>query len=383
MDAARPLGPLGEAAHNLPLHQTTNFSYPDAAVADQAAAGQAYLYGRHANPTVEALERAVADLEAAEAGLAFASGMAALAAALLADGDDLRTAPGGEILLSEGLYGGTTELLRTYGPRQGLTTRLVPAWDTEAVRAAFTPRTRAIVVETLSNPLLRVPDLPALGALAAERRVALVVDSTSTSPVLCRPLEHGARLVVHSATKYIGGHGDLLGGLVLGSDEALAPLRRHRTLTGAVMDPFSAWLAVRGLRTLPLRIARQCENAAQLARALRQLPGVRAVHHPALPEHPDHLRAGALLAAPGALVTFELADGPAARRLYDRVRVIGRAASFGEVSSLLTHPATFSHRGLSPDERARAGITDGLLRLSVGIEDVADLEADLRQALEL
>lgn len=361
--------------HTFPIFQTSNFTYPDAATADRAAAGETYLYSRHGNPTVEAFESALADLEGADGAVAFGSGMAALAAALF-------TLPPGRLLLSEGLYGGTAELLRTGAGRHGFTVDLVPAWDTQAVARALTPDTRGLVVETLSNPLLRVCDLPALASLCQGVGAALVVDSSAATPVLCRPLAHGASLVVHSATKFLGGHGDLLGGVVLGRAETLAPLRAHRILHGAVLEPFSAWLALRGLRTLPVRLERQCETAARLASILVGLPGVRAVHHPSLPAHPDHARARALLAAGGALVSFELADLSAARAFYDRVRLIGRAASFGEVSSLLTHPATFSHKALPPAERARQGIADGLLRLSVGLEDVQDLERDVRQALQ-
>jgi cystathionine beta-lyase/cystathionine gamma-synthase len=371
-----PLGPAGEGSHAAPLFQTSSYVYPDAGAADRAAAGEAYLYARHGNPTVESLERAVADLEGAEAGLAFASGMAAVSSVLLA-----RAEPG-EVVASEGMYGGTTELLGDLGPRQGLTLRLVPAWDTDAVRAALSPRTRAILVETITNPLLRVADLTALGALAREHRVPLLVDSTFATPLLCRPLEHGAEVVIHSVSKYIGGHGDLIGGVAVGSAAALAGVRRHRTLLGGSMDPFCAWLALRGLRTLAVRLERQCATAARLAETLSRIPNVRRVHYPGRPDHPDHQRAARLLAAPGAMVSFELADGAAARRFYDRVQVIARAASLGEVSSLLTHPASFSHKGLPAEERARLGIADGLLRLSVGLEDPADLEEDLRQALE-
>jgi methionine-gamma-lyase len=361
--------------HAPPLYQTSNYVYPDAAAADRAAAGEAFIYARHGNPTTAALERAVADLEGAEAGLAFSSGMAALAAVLFACTD------GGEVLASEGMYGGTTELLGDLGPRHGLSVRFVPAWDTEAVRAALGPRTRSILVETVTNPLLRVADLPALGLLAGPRGLPLVVDSTFASPVLCRPLEHGAHLVIHSVSKYIGGHGDLIGGVAVGDARTLASVRRYRTLLGGTMDPFCGWLALRGLRTLAVRMERQCATAAHLADVLAALPGVRRVHYPGRPDHPDHQRARALLAAPGAMVSFELADGAAARRVYDRVRIVARAASLGEVCSLLTHPASFSHKGLAAEERARLGIPDGLLRLSVGLEDRQDLEEDLRWAI--
>ena len=374
--AFAPLGPSGETSHAVPLYQVSNFSYPDARGADAAAEGRAYLYGRHGTPTVAALEAAMAGLEGADAGLAFASGMAAIASATLA------CAAGGEVLLSEGIYGGSTELVTGLGPRLGITARTVPAWDSEAVAAAIGPETRVLLVETVSNPLLRVADLPTLGRLARKRKIALVVDATASSPLLCRPLGLGATLVVHSLSKYVGGHGDLIGGIALGGAALIKELHRHRTLLGAVIDPFCAWLALRGLRTMAVRMERQCETAGRLAAVLAKHPAVRAVHYPGLRSHPDYARAGRTLARPGALISFELRSGAAARKFYDRVRVVTRAASFGEVTSLLTHPATFSHKGLGRPERERLGIRDGLLRLSVGIEDSADLEADIRQALE-
>jgi methionine-gamma-lyase len=372
-----PLGPHGERAATAALHQTANYVYADAAGAAHAAGGESFIYSRHGNPTVDAFARAVADLEGAEAGLAFASGMAAVSTAIFAQAG----AEGIEVLAAEGIYGGTTELLSGLGTRFGVRARFAPAWDLAAFEAAIGPRTKVVLVETLSNPLLRVPDLRALGALARARGLTFVVDSTFTTPCLIRPLDLGADLVVHSVSKYLSGHGDVIGGVAVGRAEAMAPLRATRTLLGGSMDPFAAWLALRGLRTLPLRLARQCESAVVLAAVLETLPSVRRVHHPSLPRHPDHAVARAQLAAPGAMITLELADGAAARRFYDRVRVFTRAASLGEVVSLVTHPASFSHGMLTPEERARLGIDEGLVRLSVGIEDVADLEADLRQAL--
>jgi methionine-gamma-lyase len=369
------LGPHGERAATAPLYQTANYVYGDAEGAAHAASGESFIYTRHGNPTTDAFARAVAELEGAAGGLAFASGMAAMSTALLG------LAAGGEVLAAEGIYGGTTELLTGLGPRFGVRARFVPAWDLRAVEGAVGPDTKVLLVETMSNPLLRVPDLRALGALARARGLTFVVDSTFTTPFLVRPLEHGAHLVVHSVSKYLSGHGDVIGGVVVGESTALATVRHTRTLLGGTMDPFAAWLALRGLRTLPLRIARQCESAARLAAVLEALPGVRAVHYPGLRQHPDRAIAAALLAAPGAMITFQMVDGGAARRFYDRVRVFTRAASLGEVASLVTHPASFSHGSLSAEERARLGIDEGLLRLSVGIEDVQDLEADLRHAL--
>jgi cystathionine beta-lyase/cystathionine gamma-synthase len=373
--ASGALGPNGESAHNPPLFQTTNYTYPDAAAADRAAEGQGFLYSRQGNPTTQGLAEAVAALEGAEAGMVFASGMAAITAAVFA------TATGGEVLASDGLYGGSIELLRELGPRHGVETRFVPVWDLAAVRAAIGPKTRALLVETVSNPLLRVADIPALGALARERGLALLVDATFTTPCLSRPLSQGATVVIHSVSKYIGGHGDLIGGAAAGSAAVIAALAPYSRLLGGIMDPFAAWLCLRGARTLPLRMERACANAARLAQVLSGLPQVKRVHYPGLDAHPDHQTCVTTLSAAGAMVSFELADGVAARRAYDRVQLISRAASLGEVASLLTHPASFSHKGLPAAERARLGIGEGLLRLSVGIEDVADLEADLRQAL--
>jgi cystathionine beta-lyase/cystathionine gamma-synthase len=373
------LGPHGERAATAALYQTTNYVYADAEGAARAAAGDAFLYTRHGNPTTDALWRAVADLEGAEAGLTFASGMAAVATALFACVGE--RGDGAPVLAAEGIYGGTTELLTVLGPRLGLGARFVPAWDLAAVAAAIGPDTKVLLVETLSNPLLRVPDLRALGAIARARGLTFVVDSTFTTPCLVRPLALGADLVVHSVSKYLSGHGDVIGGVAVGSKKAMEPLSKTRTLLGGNMDPFAAWLALRGLRTLPLRLARQCESAVLLAAVLETLPAVVRVHHPSLPAHPDHAVARAELAAPGAMITIQLADGAAARRFYDRVRVFSRAASLGEIVSLVTLPASFSHGTLPAEERARLGIDEGLVRLSVGIEDVADLEADLRQAL--
>jgi methionine-gamma-lyase len=380
------LGPAGEAPHGVPIFQGSNFSYPDAAAADAAASGDAFIYARHGNPTGAALEAAMANLEGAERALAFGSGMGALAAALEAAVHRDTDGPGEriELLASDGIYGGSTELVTEIARRCGARTRFVPAWETAVVAAAIGPKTRTLLIETLSNPLLRVPDIARLAQLCRARGVALVVDATATTPLLCRPLQLGANLVVHSLSKYVGGHGDLIGGLVAGDAALMARVHRQRTLGGAVLGPFAAWLALRGLRTLGVRLARQCENAARLARVLARHPNVRAVHHPSLASHPDRARARALFArglAPGALISFSLKTPAAARRFYDRVQIIGRAASFGETNSLLTHPATFSHKGLSAAERARLGIDDSLLRLSVGLEAAADLEADVKQAL--
>lgn len=369
------LGPAGERPHVAPIYQTSIYEYADASAADAAAEGGAYIYSRYANPTVEALEAAVASLEGGDEACAFASGMGALAATLLALGR------GAHVLVSDGIYGGTTELATGLGPSLGLAVESVPAWDLDAVEAHLRTETRVLLVETISNPLLRVVDLPALAALCHRNGTALVVDSTFASPALVRPLAHGATAVVHSASKYLSGHGDVIGGVVVAARPVLEGIRLRRKLLGANLAPFEAFLTLRGLRTLGLRLPRQCDNAAAVARHLQGHEKVRAVHYPGLSHHPDHERASRLLARPGAMVSFEVANVAEARRFYDRIRVFHRAASLGDVASLVTHPVSFSHRGVPADARRAAGITEGLLRLSVGIEDEADLLDDLDQAL--
>jgi methionine-gamma-lyase len=252
----------------------------------------------------------------------------------------------------------------------------------DAIDAAIKPTTRVVHVESITNPLLRVADLDAIAAVCRARGVPLVVDATFATPLLQRPIERGAVLSVHSATKYIGGHGDLLLGVVSGPKSEIAKVRRLRKLQGGNADPFAAWLALRGLRTMALRVERQVATALTVAHALEHMKHVERVFYPTLPSHPDYEVAARVLDGGGAMVSFEVQGGlEGARRCYDRLRLIARAASLGDVTSLMTHPATFSHNKLSDIERRRFGITDGLLRLSVGIEDAADLVDDLRQSL--
>lgn len=369
------LGPHGERAHVAPVFLTSNFEYASAQAADAAAAGHAYIYSRYANPTVEAFENAVAVLEHAEAACAFASGMGAISATLMA------LAQGGPVLVSDGIYGGTTEFVSSIGAAFGMVPTFVPAWDTEAVVTHLGRGPKVLLVETISNPLLRVADLPALAQACKQHNVALVVDATFATPCLNRPLDHGATAVVHSASKYLSGHGDVIAGVVAASTEVLAKIHQYRKLIGANLGPLEAFLALRGLRTLPLRMERQCANALRLAQSLAQHPAVGAVHYPGLLDHPDHARAQRLLKSGGAMVTFDLGGLEAARSFYDRIKVIRRAASLGDVASLVTHPVSFSHKGVPEAVRLAGGITDGLLRLSVGIEDIEDLLADVEQAL--
>jgi cystathionine beta-lyase/cystathionine gamma-synthase len=369
--------PANVTTHAPPIYQTSGFEYPSHVEADLAANGELPLYTRHGNPTDERLARAVADLEGAEAGCVFSSGMAAIATAL-----EAFVGAGGHVVSVDGIYGGSYEVITGLLPRFGITNTMVTEAVPEAIAAAIRPETKVVHVESISNPLLRVADLDGIAAVCKAKGVPLTVDATFATPILQRPLERGATLSVHSATKYIGGHGDLILGVVSGSHEAIAKVKKLRNLRGSTPDPFAAWLALRGLRTMALRVERQTATALQVARALVELPGIERVYHPSLPSHPDHALAKRMLDGGGAIVSFEVKGGlEGARRVYDRLELVARAASLGDVTSLMTHPATFSHKGLGAAERQRVGILDGLLRLSVGIEDAGDLVDDLRQAL--
>lgn len=363
--------------HAPPLYQTTGFEYPNAAEAEEAAQGKRYLYARNGTPTEEALAQAVATLEDAEGAVVFSSGMGAIAAAL-----ESVLGAGGHLATVAGLYGGSHELIAGLLPTFGVRHTFAAAPTRAAIEPAIEPDTRAIFVESISNPLLRVAELDALSALARERGIPLLVDATFATPLLQRPLALGATLSIHSGTKYLGGHGDAMCGVVSGKESDLAKVRLLRKLHGANLDPFAAWLVLRGMRTLTLRVERQVATAERVARALLETAGVERVHHPGLPSHPDHALASRLLDGPGAMVSFEVAGGlSGARRVYDRLRLIARAASLGDVTSLMTHPARFSHLRVGAEAREQAGIADGLLRLSVGIEDPDDLIEDLRQAI--
>jgi methionine-gamma-lyase len=368
--------PAGIKPHAPPIYQSSGFEYPSHAEAEAAGRGEVYIYSRDANPTEDRLAHAIAELEMTEDACIFSSGMGAISAALMA-----YVGAGGHVVGSEGLYGVSHALITEHLPRMGATYSIVAA-TAEAIDDAIKPETKVVHVESITNPLLRVCDLDAIAAVCRARGVPLVVDATFATPLLQRPIERGAILSVHSATKYISGHGDLLLGVVSGPKSEIAKVRKLRKLTGGNADPFAAWLALRGLRTMALRVERQVATALQVAQALEHVSGVERVHYPSLPSHVDHEIAARVLDGGGAMVSFEVAGGLAgARRCYDKLRLIARAASLGDVTSLMTHPATFSHNRLSELERRRFGIVDGLLRLSVGIEDAGDLVDDLRQAL--
>src|SRR5918998_1385698 len=371
-----------------PIYASTTFSHPNIETTDRVLGGeeQGYSYARYDNPTVRAFEEALVSLEApeAEAGVrafAFASGMAATHAALAA----VELMGGGTVLAADQLYGSTATLLVQVFGASGVETRFVDAYDPGVVEkkvAGLKPR--AVVVESISNPLLRVAGILEISKITRASGAVLIVDNTFGTPCLQRPLDLGADIVVHSATKYLSGHGDLTAGAVACGppyDDAVEGIRK---LVGGVLGPFEAWLAHRGLKTLPLRMDRQCNNARQIAGRLASHPRVAKVNHPSLAGHPDHETARRVLSDTGGLVSFELADGgrEAAFTFLSALELCVKAPSLGDVYTLAIHPATSSHRELSPARRERLGVRETLLRLSAGIEHPEDIAADIEQALE-
>jgi cystathionine gamma-synthase/methionine-gamma-lyase len=347
-----------------------------------AGSKQGYVYSRYATPTVTAFEAAVASLEGAEAAQAYSSGMAAIHACLLAAG----VKAGTSVVAALDLYGATFTLLRNLLASLGLNVRMVHVSDPEEVETALEETgPAALLVETISNPLLNVADIPALAALAHRYQASLLVDNTFASPYLFNPLAHGADYAIHSATKYLSGHGDVLAGVVATSAENKNKLFELNKLVGSVLGPFEAWLALRGLKTLPLRMRQQCENAGQVAEWLRSHPRVAKVNYPGLSDHPQHELAGRLFQGRGSggVLSFEIkeADKATVYHFMEALRLCLPATTLGDIYSLVLHPATSSHRSLTAEERARVGIPDGLVRLSTGIESADDILADLESAL--
>ena len=361
-----------------PISQTTAFGYGTLERGAAIFAGEApgYRYSRFANPTVAALEAKMADLEGAAAAVAFASGTAASSSVLLG-----LLSPGDELVFLGPLYGGTEGLLRNLGERWGIT--VVDA-TTRGLQACLTPATRMVWVETLTNPTLRLHDLAQVAAVARAHGVITVADNTFCTPCLVRPLELGIDLVLHSMTKNLGGHGDATGGLVAGSEALVGAVRKTGLgHVGGNLSPQEAFLFLRGIKTLPLRMAAHCEGAAAVAHYLSTHP---AVHYPGLLGHPQHALAQRQLQGGfGGMVSFELArsERAAAAQVLNRLALFTQAVSLGDVDSLACHPASTTHSFVSPEARAANGVTEGLIRLSVGIEHPDDLIADLDRALAL
>ena len=366
---------------SVPIYQTSVFAFDDAdAITDALNDPRGeYGYSRFGNPTVRALELAVAALEGADSAVATSSGMAAITAAISSN-----VVAGDHLVVQASIYGGTAGLLADLTRRWGIRITEVPGDDPAALAAAIEPATRLLYLETISNPVTAVADIPGMAAVARRHGVLTLVDNTFASPMICRPLLHGADIVVHSTTKYIGGHSDLTGGVIAFADPELFTRGWAYAIgVGMTPDPHAAWLTLRGLQTLPLRIREASANATELAARLVAHPTVHAVHHPSLPGHPQHALGKTLLDRPGAMLSFDLAGGaPAAKQFTAAVRLIQLAASLGGVETLTMHPASSSHRAYTAEQLATAGISPGTVRLSTGVEDVDDLWADIAQALE-
>jgi cystathionine beta-lyase/cystathionine gamma-synthase len=356
----------------MPIFQSSTFEY-----AGQKEYDELRYIRLNNTPNHEALHAKLAAIESAEAALVAASGMAAISTTLLA-----LLAAGDHLLVQDCLYGGTHDLVTRDLPALGIAVDFVDGDDPASWRSRLRATTRAIYVETLSNPLLQMADLPAVAAFAREHGLVSIVDNTFATPVNFRPAEHGFDLSVHSATKYLNGHDDIVAGAVVGRSERIAMVRRKLNHLGGSLDPHACFLLHRGLKTLAVRVAHQNRSALAIARFLEAHPAVARVNHPGLEGHPAHARARRLLDGFGGMLSFELHEGAAAAdRLLGRVRLPISAPSLGGVESLITRPATTSHSGMARADRDRLGIGDGLVRLSVGLEATEDLIADLEEAL--
>jgi cystathionine gamma-synthase/methionine-gamma-lyase len=369
-----------------PIYATSTFSYDSMSEVDQVLGGeqQGYIYTRYGNPTVAALEEAMRVLEEGASACAYSSGMAALHAAIFA----CEITPGATILASQDLYGATIDLLYKIFGSYGIKVATADFSNLEALRAnALEVKPQVLVAETISNPLLKVCDVAACAEIARQVRARFIVDNTFASPYLCRPLKLGADFSVHSATKYLGGHADVMGGVVVARDEMDLPtLIGVMKLVGGILGVWEAHEIHRGLKTLSLRMERQCANAATLAEYLSSHSRVSRVHYPALAPTPnlDVMKRTLRLPHAGALVSIELQENTreAAFRFMDALTLCVRSTSLGDVFTGVLHPATASHREMSPHRRLQLGITEGFVRISVGIEDIADIIEDIQQALE-
>jgi cystathionine gamma-synthase/methionine-gamma-lyase len=367
-----------------PIHTAVSYYYDDAADLERVFAGDLAgpNYSRHGNPTNEALEELVASLEGGDCAFACGSGMAAIHLAITAALVDRRRV----ILAASALYGATINMLMKALEPQGIETHFVDFNDEQALAAAIAEhRPGVLLMETISNPLLRVAPLDRVAAMARAAGAQLVVDSTFATPLIVRPLELGAHYVIHSLTKYLSGHGDVLGGVIVTGQENLETVRSLSRSLGPALGPFEAYLTMRGIKTFPLRMERQCANACRIASSLAAHPAVERVHFPGDPAHPDAAVVKRLFAKGfyGAIVSFEVKGAGSSRilGLMNAFRLVIPATSLGDVQTMALYPAMASHRELSPKHRARLGIHDNLLRLSVGIEAVDDILADLEQAL--
>ncbi|MCE8548519.1 methionine gamma-lyase [Ruegeria pomeroyi] len=371
-----------EGALTPPLHLTSTFAFETAEAGGEMFAGerQGHIYSRISNPTLDLLEQRIATLEGAEAGLALSSGMGAITAVLWT-----LLSPGDEVIVDKTLYGCTFSYMRHGLAKWGVTITHVDLTDPENLKTAISDKTRVVYFETPANPNMRLVDIATVSEIAHGAGASVVVDNTYATPYLTRPIEMGADIVLHSATKYLGGHGDVVAGLVVGGAEQIAEIRLYgmKDMTGAVMAPFNAMLILRGLKTLALRMDRHCASAQVVAEWLAAHPAVGEVYFPGLPSFDQHALANRQMAQPGAMIAFELKGGmDAGRAMMNRLNMIARAVSLGDAETLIQHPASMTHSTYMPEERAEHGISDGLVRLSVGLEEVEDILADLAQSLD-
>lgn len=367
-------------AVSVPIYQTSTFAFPSAEEGAARFAGQSrgLIYTRLGNPTVAALEECVAALEGGCGAVSAATGMGAVSTVLLT-----LLGAGAHMVGTHPLYGPSRGLADRHFSRFGVASSWVGAPDLDGVRAAMRPETKLVYVETPANPTLDLVDLSGAAEIAHRAGVPLVVDNTFAGPHLQRPLEHGADIVLHSMTKSLNGHADVVAGIVVAKEPAmLARLRETAMSFGMTMDPHQAWLVLRGIRTLGMRIERSQENARALAAWLEGHPAIEWLRYPGLPSHPQFELAQRQMDGPGSMIAFELKGGvEAGRRVMNAVKLVTLAVSLGGVESLIEHPASMTHKGVPAEEQLRQGITPGLVRLSVGCEDLADLRADLEQAL--
>ena len=364
-----------------PLHLTSTYAFESAEAGGEIFAGEraGYLYSRVSNPTNDLLERRIASLEGAEAALANASGMGAITSLLWT-----YLQPGDEIITDLTLYGCTFALFQHGLARFGVKITHIDMTDPANLAQTIGPKTRFVYFETPANPNMRLVDIARVSQIAHQHGAQVIVDNTYATPMLTRPIELGADFVVHSATKYLGGHGDLLAGLVVGRAEEITQVRTMgvKDMTGAVLSPFNAMLILRGLKTLHLRMQRHCENAQVIAQMLEGHPAVDQVWYPGLDSFAQRDLAARQMAGPGGMIAFEVKGGLAAgKQVMNRLGLIHRAVSLGDAETLIQHPASMTHATYTPEERAAHGISEGLIRISAGLEDVDDLLADLEQAL--
>ena len=353
-----------------PIYQTSTY------VQEALGKHKGYEYARTRNPTREALERNVAALEGGRHAFAFASGLAAVDAVikLLSAGD--------HVVSGENVYGGTHRAMTHIWARLGLSFTFVDGGDADAIARAVTPRTKLIYAETPTNPMMRLCDLQATGEIAKQAGALFVVDNTFATPLFQRPIEFGADIVLHSTTKYLNGHSDMIGGmLVVAADDVAERVGFLQNSSGAVPGPFDCWLALRGIKTFPLRMRQHDANGRRIAQWLTTNPKVRQVYYPGLPSHPQHDLACRQMAGFGGMLSLELGDVERAKRFVQRTKIFALAESLGGVESLIGHPASMTHASVPPELRRKMGLTDSLVRLSVGIEDADDLIEDLDQAL--